>query len=116
KRVELERRDVERRFREMADVAPAMLWITEPDGYCSFLSQRWYEYTGQSVEEGLGYGWATAAHPDDQAMVAAAFREACERRASYEIDFRLRRADGAYRWAIDAGRPRFGPGGEFLGF
>ena len=116
KRVELERRDVERRFREMADVAPAMLWITEPDGYCSFLSQRWYEYTGQSVEEGLGYGWATAAHPDDQAVAAAAFRDASERRASYEIDFRLRRADGAYRWVIDAGRPRFGPDGEFLGY
>src|SRR5690606_16027438 len=100
----------------MADVAPAMLWVTEADGYCSFLSRGWYEYTGQSVEEGLGYGWATAAHPEDQAMAAAAFREASERRTSYEIDFRLRRADGVYRWVIDAGRPRLGPSGEFLGF
>ncbi len=116
KRSELQRRDSERRFRDMADAAPAMLWITEPDGLCSFLSRGWYEYTGQTVEEGLGYGWTNAAHPDDREAAAIAFREANERRTDYEIDFRLRRADGAYRWAIDSGRPRFDAQGRFLGF
>ncbi|MDQ3034686.1 MAG: PAS domain S-box protein [Myxococcota bacterium] len=116
KRAEIEVRDSERRFRVLADAAPAMLWVTEPDGYCSFLSRGWYEFTGQTVEEGLGYGWANAAHPDDRAAAAGAFRDALARRTAYEADFRIRRADGAYRWVIDAGRPRFGPGGELLGF
>ena len=116
KRAEMALRDSERRFREMADAAPAMLWITEPDGQCSFLSRGWHDFTGQSLEEGLGYGWTLAVHPDDREAAGAAFREASASRSVYEVDFRLRRADGAYRWVIDAGRPRFGRDGEFLGF
>jgi PAS domain S-box-containing protein len=116
KLAEIEVRDSERRFREMADAAPAMLWITEPDGQCSFLSRGWYEYTGQTVAESLGYGWTHAAHPDDREAAGKAFRDASERRGEYEIDFRLRRADGTYRWVIDAGRPRFDASGRFLGF
>ncbi|MEZ0267075.1 MAG: ATP-binding protein, partial [Phycisphaerae bacterium] len=109
-------RDSERRFREMADTAPAMLWVTEPDGYCSFLSRGWYAFTGQTEAEGLGLGWTNAAHPDDRDAAREAFVAANRDRTYYEIDFRVRRADGEYRWVIDAGRPRFGPGGEFLGF
>jgi PAS domain S-box-containing protein len=116
KRAEMAVRDSERRFREMADAAPAMLWITEADGQCSFLSRGWYDFTGQSLEEGLGYGWTLAVHPDDRAAAGEAFREASVTRSGYAIDFRLRRADGAYRWVIDAGRPRFAPDGQFLGF
>jgi PAS domain S-box-containing protein len=116
KRSELELRDSEKRFRAMADAAPAMLWITEPDGQCSFLSRGWYEFTGQTFEQGLGFGWTQAAHPDDQAAAGRAFVEAMARRMDYEIDFRLRRADGTYRWVIDAGRPRYAPDGAFLGY
>jgi PAS domain S-box-containing protein len=116
KRAEMAARDSERRFREMADTAPSMLWVTEPDGYCSFLSRGWYEFTGQSFEEGQGFGWTLAVHPDDREAAGAAFRDANASRNDYAIDFRLRRADGAYRWVIDTGRPRYGQDGEFLGF
>ncbi|RYG22101.1 MAG: PAS domain S-box protein, partial [Burkholderiales bacterium] len=103
-------------FQQMADTAPAMLWITEPDGYCTFLSRSWYEFTGQTPEEGHGLGWTNAIHPDESVAARRAFLVASERHGLYAIDFRLRRADGEYRWVIDTGRPRFGESGEFLGF
>ena len=116
KKVEAALRESERRFRDMADTAPAILWVTEADGYCSFLSRGWYELTGQTEDQGLGFGWTNAAHPDDRVAAREAFVAAIEARVEYAVDFRVRRADGVYRWVIDAGRPRFGPGGEFLGF
>ncbi len=116
KRAELAAHDTERRFREMADAAPAMLWTTEADGRCSFLSRGWYEFTGQTLEEGLGFGWTLAIHPDDREAAGIAFRAASDRRSDYAVDFRLRRADGVYRWVIDTGLPRRGEDGEFLGF
>ncbi|QOV90669.1 PAS domain S-box protein [Humisphaera borealis] len=116
KQIESALRDSERRFREMADTAPAILWVTEPDGSCSFLSRGWYEMTGQTPEEALGLGWVNAAHPDDRSAAAKAFVDANTARCPYAVDFRVRQADGAYRWVIDAGRPRFSHTGEFQGF
>ena len=116
KRIEAALRASERRFRDMADTAPATLWVTEPDGYCSFLSRGWYELTGQTEGEALGLGWTDATHPDDRETAREAFLAANAARRAFAFDYRVRRADGAYRWVIDAGRPRFGPGGEFLGF
>jgi PAS domain S-box-containing protein len=64
------------RFRSLADAAPAMLWVTRPDGSCSFLSREWYELTGQPEESGLGSGWLDAVHPADRERTDAAFARA----------------------------------------
>lgn len=104
------------RFRVFADTAPAMLWVTERDGACSYLSRGWLEFTGQGEAEGLGYGWLTAVHPDDREEARAAFLRANECRGSFALEHRLRRADGAYRWVIDAGHPRIGADGRFEGY
>jgi len=109
-------RTSEQRLRTFADTAPAMLWITEADGSCSYLSRGWYEFTGQSEEQGMGAGWTSAVHPDDRTRSAEVFLEANRRQEPFSLDYRLRRADGEYRWAIDAGRPRFDADGRFLGF
>lgn len=106
----------EKRFLEIADAAPAMLWVTEPDGFCSFLSQGWHEFTGQRKDEGFGYGWTLAIHPEDREIAKTAFIDANTKKKEYESEFRLLHADGRYRWVIDAGRPRFSVTGEFLGF
>lgn len=106
----------EKRFLEIADAGPAMLWVTEPDGFCSFLSRSWYEFTGQSKDEGLGYGWTLAIHPEDRELAKTAFMDANARKQEYEAEFRLLHADGSYRWVIDAGRPRFSMTAEFVGF
>ncbi len=106
----------EERFRDFANAAPAMLWVTEPDGSCSFLSQGWYEFTGQGEDEGLGLGWLSAIHPDDREAAGKHFLSANERNEAFSIEYRLRRADSVYRWIIDRGRPRLSPNGQFLGY
>ncbi|MEZ4682697.1 MAG: PAS domain S-box protein [Caldilineaceae bacterium] len=115
KRAEEALRESEARFRNMADTAPAMLWITDATGYCTFLSRGWYEFTGQTEENGLGYGWTTAVHPDDDSHAHETFLAATRTQQPFSIDYRLRRADGSYGWAIDTGHPRFDADGFFLG-
>ncbi|MEH6719234.1 MAG: PAS domain S-box protein [Aurantimonas endophytica] len=118
RQVEAERqlRESEARFRSMADSAPVMIWITDPDGYCSYLNQPWYEYTGQTELEGEGYGWLNATHPDDRPEAEEAFHVANTAHLPFRVEYRLRRADGTYRWAIDAARPRFAEDGSYLGY
>ena len=106
----------EERFRQMADHAPVMVWVTEVDGRSTFQSQSWYEFTGQTPETGLGFGWLEAVHPDDRASSEATFFAANEKRVAFRLEYRLRRKDGAYRWAIDSAAPRLDPHGEFLGY
>lgn len=66
----------EARFRNMADSTPVMMWVTDPNGYCTYLNRTWYEFTGQSEEEALGFGWLDATHPDDKPAVEQAFMAA----------------------------------------
>ena len=106
----------ESRFLEFADAAPAMLWVTEADGSCSFLSRGWYAFTGQGQDEGLGYGWTAAVHPDDREAARRHFMDANAHQQEFSLEHRMLHADGSYRWVIDAGRPRFSAAGDFLGF
>lgn len=110
------RQESEARFRNMADHAPVMLWVTDATGRCIYLSRTWYEFTGQTEAEGLGFGWLKAVHPDDSERSGAVFLDANARRSPFRLDYRLRRKDGEYRWAIDSASPRFGLNGEFLGY
>jgi len=106
----------EARFRNVADHAPVMMWVTEPDGRCTYLNRGWYEFTGQTPAEAEGFGWLDATHPDDKADAERAFHEANAARAPFRVEYRLRRKDGTHRWVIDAASPRFGPDGAFLGY
>lgn len=108
-------RESEGRFRATADDAPVAIWETNADHVGTFASRGWQELTGQDPAEAIGAGWLLMTHPDDAAMTEVAFRTANDRREGVDFDYRLRRADGAYRWATDRGRPRFGPAGEYLG-
>jgi PAS domain S-box-containing protein len=116
KRAEDALRASETRFREMADGAPVMIWITDVEGTCTFLSRPWYDYTGQTPATGLGAGWLDAVHPDDRETSSGVFLESNERVVPFRLEYRLRRADGEYRWAIDSAVPRFSADGDFLGF
>ena len=106
----------ETRFRNMADNAPVMMWVTEHDGRCTYLNRRWYEFTGQREGDGERLGWLDAVHPDDRPSAEEAFLQANAERRDYRVEFRLKRADGVYRWAIDAAAARFGADGTFLGY
>lgn len=106
----------ERRFRNIADNTPVMMWVTDPAGACTYLNRRWYAFTGQASGDGEGLGWLNAVHPEDRAGVQASFLSVNAERRDYKVEFRLRRADGAYRWVMDAAVPRLGSDGEFLGY
>jgi PAS domain S-box-containing protein len=116
KAAEAKLQESEARFRNMADHAPVMLWVTDSNGQCSYLNQQWRDFTGQTGERGLGMAWLEAIHPDDVTRVEALFLAAHREQESVRIEYRLRRQDGEYRWAIDTASPRLGPDGEFLGY
>ncbi|WP_343699183.1 ATP-binding protein [Caulobacter sp.] len=106
----------ESRFRNMADHAPVMMWMTNAQGACTYLNKSWYAFTGQDEAQALGEGWLDAVHPEDSPATGETFLAANARQAPFRLEYRLRRADGAYRWMIDAAAPRFGAEGEFLGY
>jgi PAS domain S-box-containing protein len=106
----------EARFRNMADNAPVMIWVTEPSGDCTYLNDRWYKFTGTSPAQALGRGWLSSVHPGDREAAEATFVAANERHEAFQIEYRLRRHDGVYCWAIDSAAPRFGTENEFLGY
>jgi PAS domain S-box-containing protein len=109
-------RESEARFRNMADNAPVMLWMTDAHGACLWLNRQWRDFTGQSPAEGLGMGWLDAVHPEDRALASDSFLTSHARREPYRVEYRVRARHGEYRWAIDSATPRFGPDGEFLGY
>ena len=87
-------RESEARFRRIANSAPVMMWVTRPDGTCTYLNRGWYEFTGQTPEVAEGFGWLEATHPDDKAEAERVSLEANVRREPFRVEYRLRRADG----------------------
>jgi PAS domain S-box-containing protein len=106
----------EGRFRIMADKAPVMIWMSGTDRLCTFFNQGWLEYTGRSMAEEMGNGWASGVHPDDLARCLQAYTSAFDARIPFEMEYRLRRFDGKYRWIVDYGVPRFESNGLFCGY
>jgi PAS domain S-box-containing protein len=104
------------RFRLVANAAPVMIWMSGPNAHCTFFNQQWLEFTGRPMGEELGYGWADNVHPDDLTHCMETYIQAFDRRKRFEIEYRLRRADGEYRWIFDTGIPLFDVGGDFTGY
>jgi PAS domain S-box-containing protein len=98
KRMEQALVESQQHYRALAESLPNLVWTCRPDGYCDFLSRQWVEYTGRPAEEQIGYGWTEHVHPEDRSRVQAEWEAATQRGDIYEIEFRLRRGDGAYRW------------------
>ena len=114
-RAEISLRESELRFRTMSDSAPVMIWVTGADGECEYRNRRWQEFTGQPSEQAHGQAWMQAVHPDDSSRVASTYQSASRAHATFELEYRLRRRDGQYRWCADTAAPRFAAHGEFLG-
>ena len=113
---EAQLRESEARFRQLADNAPFMVWVTAPEGACIFVSRSWYDFTGFEPARGLGMGWRGAVHPDDREHFDHAFRNAQGRLEPFRVEFRLRRHDGEYRWVLQAAAPRFSADTRFKGY
>jgi PAS domain S-box-containing protein len=108
-------RESEQRFRLMADSAPVLIWLAESEKGFTWFNQQWLTFTGRDLLQELGEGWFDNIHPEDAARCRHLFQSARERHAAFQLDFRLRRGDGQYRWVLTQGVPRFGQEGEYLG-
>ena len=109
-------RESEERFRLLADTAPVLVWRTGADGRYDFVNRPWLEFTGRAMEQELGDGWRQGLCPDDLEQYHRTYTAALEARQPFNLEYRLRRADGAYRWVLDTGVPRYSPGGHFAGY
>ena len=92
-------------FRLMADCAPVMIWVCGPDRKCVYVNRPWLEFTGRSHAEALDDGWCEGIHPDDRDRVLGAHERAFSAIEPFELEYRLRRRDGCYRWLHDKGVP-----------
>ena len=109
-------RESEERFRLVANTAPVMIWMSGPDKLCTYFNRRWVEFTGRALEEELGNGWVQGVHADDLSRCLDTFGGAFERREPYQMEYRLRRNDGEYRWILASGVPRFNADGSLGGY
>lgn len=109
-------RESEERFRNMADAAPVMIWVSGPDKGCIFFNKVWLDFTGRTMEQELGNGWSEGVHPDDRDGCLTIYSSSFEARRSFRLEYRLRRVDGEYRWLLDNGVPRFARDGGFEGY
>lgn len=116
KRAELVLRESEERFRLVSNSAPVMIWMAGTDKRCDYFNLGWLNFTGRPLEAELGNGWAESVHPDDLERCFETYSESFDRREPFEMEYRLRRHDGEYRWLLDRGVPRFDGDGTFAGY
>jgi PAS domain S-box-containing protein len=109
-------RDSEAQFRELADTAPVLMWMTDSEGHVAFVNEGWLRFTGLTLEEDLGDTFGRSAHPDDRDELLERWSDAFERRAEFRFEYRLRYGPaGEYRWVLEVGVPRYAAG-EFAGY
>ncbi len=107
----------EERFRSMADASPVMIWTLDERGNSIYYNSRAREFTGHTEADlQQGKSWQVAIHPNDIEMAGSVVSDAVNRRISYQMECRMMRVDGEWRWLLNHGTPRFGKGGEFFGF
>lgn len=109
-------RESEQRFRVLADHAPVLIWLTDEHGQHVWHNQRWLDFTGRSQATEAGDGWANGLHPEDRDWTLRLFHAASETRKEFQLEYRLRRDDGEFRWMMSRGLPRLGDGQRFTGF
>jgi PAS domain S-box-containing protein len=98
-------RESEHRWRSLTEALPQLVWTATPDGSCDYFSTQWTQHTGVSEGELLGWRWLETLHPDDREQTGRAWTAAVRGPGTYDVEYRVRRADGAYRWFKTRGVP-----------
>jgi PAS domain S-box-containing protein len=101
-------------WRDVVETLPQIVWITRPDGYHVYFNQQWMDFTGLSLDESLGDGWNPPFHPSDRPLASELWTSATRSGEPYEIEYRLRRHDGVYRWMLGRARPLRNNNGEIV--
>jgi PAS domain S-box-containing protein len=103
-------------YRLLVRYSPVMIWRARLDAKCDYFNETWLEFTGRTIEQEMGDGWTEGVHADDLARCVSHYRDHFDRREPFEIEYRLRRHDGVYRWIFDRGVPFADDNGNFAGF
>ncbi|MBD3581357.1 sensor histidine kinase [Flavobacterium selenitireducens] len=104
------------RFRTIADAAPVMIWMSGADKNLHFFNKGWLDFTGRTLEQESGQGWTQGVHPEDYERCVGSYVARFDAHEPFEIEYRLRRHDGNYRWIRDKGVPRYETDGSFAGY
>jgi PAS domain S-box-containing protein len=104
-------------YRALVEQAPILIWRADTTGECNYFNEQWLAFTGRAMAQETGNGWAEGVHPDDFQRCLDIYLDHFGRRAVFEMEYRLKRHDGEYRWIFDRGVPYFDDvTGDFLGF
>lgn len=109
-------RESEKRFRMLADSAPTLIWMAGSVGEFIYFNQPWLSFTGKTLESQLGDGWLSCVHPDDAQASMKGFLEAFNAQKPFDLEYRLRRRDGVYRWFLNRGQPRVVGDNKLVGY
>lgn len=109
-------RESEGRFRVLADTAPVMIWMSDPEQSSFYFNKPWLDFTGLTLEQMTGDGWAECIHPEDIEASSADYSAAFAAREPFKTETRVRRHDGEHRWVLTHGVPRYSHSGAFLGY
>jgi len=109
-------KESERRFRQLADMAPVLIWMADRNVRSTFLNQPWLDFTGRALVDELGVGWIESIHPGDREAFVEAYRSAVFAREPLRVEHRMRRVDGEYCWLLSSGVPSLETDGTVAGF
>ncbi len=107
-------KESEAQFRSLAESMPQFVWVCRPDGYAEYFNPKWYEYTCRGEGESLGWAWLDAIHPSDRVHAEQTWTQSIRTGEVYEINYRIRRIDGVYRWFLGRGLPQRDETGEII--
>ncbi len=103
-------------YHQIIEFSPNMIWRSNLTTECDYFNKIWLDFTGRTLEEELGFGWAQGVHPDDFDRCVKIYVDSFEKQQKFEMDYRLKRYDGQYRWINDRGTPFYNENGDFLGY
>ena len=106
----------EQHYRTLADGGTVLIWTADVDKLCNYFNEPWLNFTGRTMEQEYGNGWAEGVHPEDFDDCLAIYVTAFDKRQVFSMEYRLRYNDGSYRWILDEGNPRYDSQGQFLGY
>jgi PAS domain S-box-containing protein len=103
-------------YRLLVEKAPIMIWRANLTMECDYFNESWLAFTGRTMEQEKGNGWAEGVHPDDFDKCLKIYTDNFKKQESFEMEYRLRRFDGVYRWIFDCGGPFSDEAGNFMGY
>ena len=116
KKAENELLEKEVQYHNLANSGTALIWASGLDKLCFYFNDPWLNFTGRTLEQEYGNGWAEGVHPDDFDHCLNIYVTSFDKKVPFEMEYRMKRADGEYRWILDLGTPNYNSVGEFVGY